>query len=297
MLSIYIELKVILAYYRMDLIKFNNFFYRYKGNQDYALNDINITIPDNKFILLAGETGSGKTSLIRCLNGLIPQFYPGYYKGSVEIGGVDTTSISIANLSTTTGIVFQNPENQLIAMNVEHEIAFGLENLGIDREVITERINQSVMLTEIEHLLHKTPYELSGGEQQRVALASILALEPKILVLDEPTGLLDPSVAKKILLLLQKIQEEKGMTILISEHRMDLVLPLVDEIILMKNGKVIAHDTKEHIINSKRFIDLNISHPIMFSLFSDLRKEGIEIKKLPTSIPEALELLKDFIRV
>ncbi|MFX1276638.1 MAG: energy-coupling factor ABC transporter ATP-binding protein [Promethearchaeota archaeon] len=280
----------------MNLIKFNNFFYRYKGNHDYALNDININIQENRFILLAGETGSGKTSLIRCMNGLIPQFYPGYYKGSVEVGGFDTTEMSIANLSTITGIVFQNPENQLIAMNVEHEIAFGLENLSISKEEISRRINECVVMTEIEHLLHKAPYELSGGEQQRVALASILALEPKILVLDEPTALLDPSLAKKILSLLKKIQEEKEITIIISEHRMDLVMPLVDEIILMKDGKVIEHENKENVMNSKNFNDLNISHPFIYSIFNDLRKEGISINKIPSSIPEAIRFLQENIK-
>ena len=281
----------------MALLKFNHFYYRYKGNKDYALNDINMTIQENKFILLAGETGSGKTSLIRCMNGLIPQFYPGFYKGSVEVDGVDTTTTSIANLSTVTGIVFQNPENQLIAMNVEHEIAFGLENLGVEREEITKKINECIALTEIEHLLHKAPYELSGGEQQRVALASILALEPKILVLDEPTGLLDPSVAKKIIILLKKIQEETGITIIISEHRMDLVLPLVDEIILMKEGKVIDYDKKDNILNSKSFNELNISHPIIYTLFKELRNEGIYYGKIPSSITEALQLLQKHVKL
>ena len=146
----------------MNLIKFNNFSYRYKGNEEYALNDIKLEIQKNKFILLAGETGSGKTSLIRCMNGLIPQFYAGFYKGSVEIAGQDTIETSIANLSTKVGIVFQNPENQLIAMSVENEIAFGMENLGIARDEMIKRMDESVKLTEIEHLLHKAPFELSG---------------------------------------------------------------------------------------------------------------------------------------
>ena len=281
----------------MSIIRYQNFSFRYKKNEFYQLNDINLEIDKNKFILLAGPTGSGKTSLIRSMNGLIPQFYPGFYKGSVEVDGFDTTMASIANLSTVTGIVFQNPENQLIAMNVEHEIAFGLENLGVQREEIAKKIGECVALTEIEHLLHKAPYELSGGEQQRVALASILALEPKLLVLDEPTGLLDPSVAKKIIILLKKIQEETGITIIISEHRMDLVLPLADEIILMKEGKVIDYDKKDKILNSKNFKDLNISHPIVYSIFNELRNEGIFSGKIPSSIPEALQLLQKHVKL
>jgi len=277
----------------MDLINFNNFSYRYKGNEEYALNNITLNIQENKFILLAGETGSGKTSLIRCMNGLIPQFYAGFYKGSVEIAGRDTVKASIADLSTIVGIVFQNPENQLVAMTVENEIAFGMENLGISRDEMIKRMDESVKLMEIEHLLHKAPFELSGGEQQRVALASILVLEPKILILDEPTALLDPYMAKKILNLLKAIQDERDITIIISEHRMDLILPLVNEIILMKDGYVIGYDTKDKIINGEKFKNLKINHPIIYSIFNDLSINKTFRGNIPSSIPEAINYLKD----
>jgi energy-coupling factor transporter ATP-binding protein EcfA2 len=277
----------------MDLIKFNNFSYRYKGNEEYALNNITLNIQENKFILLAGETGSGKTSLIRCMNGLIPQFYAGFYKGSVEIAGRDTVETSIADLSTIVGIVFQNPENQLVAMTVENEIAFGMENLGISRDEMIKRIDESVKLTEIEHLLHKAPFELSGGEQQRVAIASILVLKPKILILDEPTALLDPYMAKKILNLLKAIQVEQNITVMISEHRMDLILPLVDDIILMKDGCVIEYENKDKIINGENFKNLAINHPMVYSIFNDLHMNKTIRGNIPASIPEAIKYLKD----
>ena len=276
----------------MDLINFNNFFYRYKGNEEYALNNVTLNIQENKFILLAGETGSGKTSLIRCMNGLIPQFYAGFYKGSVEIAGLDTIETSIADLSTIVGIVFQNPENQLVAMTVENEIAFGMENLGISRDEMIKRIDESVKLTEIEHLLHKAPFELSGGEQQRVAIASILVLKPKILILDEPTALLDPYMAKKILNLIKAIQVEQNITVMISEHRMDLILPLVDDVILMKDGRVIEYDNKDKIINGENFKNLAINHPMVYSIFNDLHMDKIIRGNIPASIPEAIKYLK-----
>ncbi|MFX0057039.1 MAG: energy-coupling factor ABC transporter ATP-binding protein [Candidatus Hodarchaeota archaeon] len=277
----------------MSLIKFNNFSFRYKGNEDYALRDIDLKIDSNKFILLAGETGSGKTSLIRCMNGLIPQFYAGFYKGSVEIAGKNAALTPIADLSTQVGIVFQNPENQLIAMNVEHEIAFGMENLGLSRESIKESIENVVKLTEISHLLDKAPFELSGGEQQRVAIASILVLNPKIIILDEPTASLDPFFAQKIILLLKRIQKEQEVTIIISEHRMDLVLPLIDEIILIDKGKIIAHDIKGEVINSEKFKRLHINKPIIFSIFNQLKKYNIFENKIPTSIEEILLALRN----
>ncbi|MFX1571267.1 MAG: energy-coupling factor ABC transporter ATP-binding protein [Promethearchaeota archaeon] len=276
----------------MDLIKFENFFFRYKGNEDYALNNINLKIEDNKFILLCGETGSGKTTLIRCMNGLIPQFYSGFYKGKVKINGKDTSKTSIANISTDVGIVFQNPENQLIAMNVEHEIAFGLENLGIQPNEISRRIKESASLTEIENIMDKAPFELSGGEQQRVAIASILVLEPKLLILDEPTALLDPYMAKKIINLLTEIKLEKKITILISEHRLDLILPFTDHMILMKGGHVIEYNIRDKVLNGINFKSLNLNKPIIYSIFNKLKIDGIFMGKIPASIPDAINSLK-----
>lgn len=278
----------------MDLVRFESFYYRYKGNEEYALNNINLKIKDSnsKFILLAGETGSGKTSLIRCMNGLIPQFYAGFYKGNVEIQGKNTIDTPIADLSTEVGIVFQNPENQLITMNVEHEIAFGLENLGVPPKEISNRIKENASLTEIEAILDKAPFELSGGEQQRVAIASILVLEPKILILDEPTALLDPYMANKIINLLQEIRREKNITILISEHRLDLILPFTEQIILMKKGSIVEHDSCEKVINGNNFQRLRLNKPVIFSIFNQLKKENLYNKNIPISISEAIKSLK-----
>ncbi|MHA2393451.1 MAG: energy-coupling factor ABC transporter ATP-binding protein [Promethearchaeota archaeon] len=278
----------------MDLIRFESFSYRYKGNEEYALNNINLRIEEEKFILLCGETGSGKTTLIRCMNGLIPQFYSGFYKGKVFVSEKDTANNPISDLSTEVGIVFQNPENQLIAMNVEHEIAFGLENLGVSPKEISQKINESASLTEIEHLLDKAPFELSGGEQQRVAIASILVLEPKILILDEPTALLDPYMAKKIINLLKEIQIEKKITIIISEHRLDLVLPFAEQMILMKNGELVEHDSSENVLNGINFQNLNLNKPVIYTIFDKLRKENLFSDKIPRSIPDAIDILKKY---
>ncbi|NHJ23367.1 MAG: ABC transporter ATP-binding protein [Candidatus Lokiarchaeota archaeon] len=279
----------------MNLIKFSNFYYRYKGNEEYALKDINLEITNNKFILLAGETGSGKTSLIRCMNGLIPQFYSGYYKGAVVINGKDTNKTPISELSTEIGIVFQNPENQLVAMNVEHEIVFGMENLGFPKEKIHQKMEEVIRLTEIEKILNKAPFEISGGEQQRVAIASVLVLDPKIIILDEPTANLDPLFANKILQLLKKIQKERNITIIISEHRMDLIFPLIDEIILIDKGEIISHDSKLNVVNSLEFKNLQINKPRIYSIFNELKQRKLYNDEIPFSIEKGIQLLKTLI--
>ncbi|MHA1883723.1 MAG: energy-coupling factor ABC transporter ATP-binding protein [Promethearchaeota archaeon] len=278
----------------MDLIKFDNFSFRYKGYNEYALDNINLRISEDKFIVLCGETGSGKTTLIRCMNGLIPQFYSGFYKGIVNINGKNTSITPISDLSTEVGIVFQNPENQLVSMNVEHEIAFGLENLGVQPEEISRKIKESASLTEIEHLMDKAPFELSGGEQQRVALASILVLEPKILILDEPTALLDPYMAKKIVNLLKEIQAERRITILISEHRLDLLLPIAEQMILMEEARVIEHGSTEEVLNGKNFERLRLNKPTIFRTFNSLQQSNLYSGKIPTSIPGVIKAIKNY---
>jgi energy-coupling factor transporter ATP-binding protein EcfA2 len=228
------------------------------------------------------------------MNGLIPQFYSGFYKGIVNINGKNTSTTPISDLSTEVGIVFQNPENQLVSMNVEHEIAFGLENLGVPPEDISRKIKKSASLTEIEHLMDKAPFELSGGEQQRVALASILVLEPKILILDEPTALLDPYMAKKIVNLLKEIQAERRITILISEHRLDLLLPLAEQMILMEEARVIEHGSTEEVLNGKNFARLRLNKPTIFRTFNSLQQSNLYLGKIPTSIPGVIKTIKNY---
>jgi energy-coupling factor transporter ATP-binding protein EcfA2 len=277
----------------MALIKFNNFSFRYKGNEEYALKNINLELDKDKFILLLGETGSGKTTLIRCMNGLIPQFYSGFYRGSVEVKGADTSKVPIADLSTIVGVVFQNPENQLVSMSVEHEIAFGLENWGFPRDHIEKKIEEVSKLTGIKSLFDKAPFEISGGEQQRVAIASILALEPELLILDEPTTNLDPFFAQKIVSLLKEIQQKKHISVIISEHRLDLILPIADEIILMKEGEILQHATKKEVLNGDIFKSLEINKPFFYSIFNELQQKGLFEGSYPVSLEEALSVIRE----
>lgn len=276
----------------MNLIEFQNFCFRYDHSEDFVLKDININIDSGKFILMCGITGSGKTSLVRAMNGLIPQFYHGEIKGDVLVKGKNTKNVPTSTLSRDVGLVFQNPENQLIAMNVEREIAFGPENIGVPWDEMDSRIKECIKITDIEHLRKKAPFEISGGEQQRVAIASILALQPEIIIFDEPTSLLDPKSAIQILNLLKKILLEKKIsTIIVIEHRLDIVLPLADEIILVDKGRILEQGEAHNVINGENFLNSGVNIPKCVSVFQQLMKQNIFSGKLPISIEETKNLI------
>ncbi|MHA1728925.1 MAG: energy-coupling factor ABC transporter ATP-binding protein [Promethearchaeota archaeon] len=255
-----------------------------------VLKKINLKINKGKFIALCGNTGCGKSTLVRTFNGLIPHFYSGLFYGYVKILGKDTIQEKISELSMHIGLVFQNPENQLVAMTVEREIAFGLENRGISVQQIRKKINNVMEYLHIEHLKKRHPYELSGGEQQRVAIASILALEPTVIILDEPTSALDPKAAKVVIKLLKKINTEKKITIVIIEHRLDMILPYCDEIILMRDGKVIEHDSIEKVLNDELIYQIGIQVPEYIDFFHELKKSAKYFGPMPKNITEAAEI-------
>jgi energy-coupling factor transporter ATP-binding protein EcfA2 len=167
------------------LIRLREFSFSYNGAEKPALNNINLTIEDGQFVLLTGASGGGKSTLCRCFNGLVPHFYGGRISGRAEVQGLDILKTPPKELATKVGMVFQDPENQLVTTDVEREIAFGLENLGYPRNLIARRIEESLDTAGIAHLRFAHHQELSGGEKQKVAIASVLALHPEILVLDD----------------------------------------------------------------------------------------------------------------
>jgi energy-coupling factor transporter ATP-binding protein EcfA2 len=192
----------------MPLIELQDFSFKYYGADFLALKKINLVINDGEYVIITGPSGCGKTTLCRTINGLVPQFHRGYIAGNVIVDGMNTRDHSVAEMATKAGLVFQQPENQLVTLNVEKEIAFGPENLGVEPIEVRHRVDELISLLDLEHLRDKHPHEMSGGEQQRVAIASTLALKPKILVADEPTSNLDPKNAELILDIISEMQVE-----------------------------------------------------------------------------------------
>jgi energy-coupling factor transporter ATPase len=277
----------------MAIIEAKNLTYTYPGVTKPSIKDISIKIEKGQFILITGPSGCGKTTLCRCLNGLIPHFYQGELKGQITVAGLDVAKHPIYELAKHVGLVFQNPENQLFALSVEKDVAFGLENLGFPREEIRKRVDWAMELTGIYDLRERAPYELSGGQQQRVAIASVLAMQPEVMVLDEPTSFLDPLTAKKIFDVIYEFNRKLGITVVLVEHRLDLTARYADHIIVMDDGKVIADGEPRQILSAEETRLIGVGIPKATLLYQMLKKDGVRLgNKIPLSSDEMAALIR-----
>ncbi|MGC9164874.1 MAG: energy-coupling factor ABC transporter ATP-binding protein [Thermoprotei archaeon] len=270
--------------------------FTYLGSDYPALVNINMDIMEGQFILLTGPSGCGKTTLLRTFNGLIPNFYPGDLKGDARIYGLSIREHRTFELAKYVGMVFQDPENQLLTLSVERDIAFGLENLGLRREEIKERVDWALNVVGIERLREKAPHELSGGEQQKVAIAAAIAMQPKILVLDEPLSNLDPMSAKNIVELLEQLRQKLRLTIVVSEHRLDLLSKHADLIFIMKSGSIVASGPPKEILKSDIAWNAGISIPKVVEIWKIL-KSYINLDTIPPiSAEEAFEKWRIYLK-
>lgn len=217
-------------------LKIEDLTFTYRIRETPAIKNINLEIQRGELMLVAGASGSGKTTLMRCINGLIPRSYTGTIEGSISLFGTPIEDLSMAELSQTVGTLLQDPERQVVASFVLNEVAFGLENLAWEREDIIKRVDETLEFLRISHLRDRETYSLSGGEKQKVALAGVLAMKPKILILDEPLASLDPASAKEALILFRELADE-GISIMLVEHRVDDVLAIKpDRVFYMEEG-------------------------------------------------------------
>ncbi|HEY90122.1 MAG TPA: ABC transporter ATP-binding protein [Thermoflexia bacterium] len=220
-------------------MRFEDYSWRYSRTSEPALKNVNLEIAAGAVVGIIGPNGSGKTSLAYSMNGLIPNQYNGIRTGAVYVLGKEVTTIPQAQLCQQVGLVFSDPEAQFTAMTVEDEVIFGMENMGLTIAQIKQRLDWVVPLTEIEPLMDKPPYEVSGGQKQRVALASVLGMRPPIMVLDEPTSMLDPMGRQRVFEVLGKLKREYQSTIIVVEHSLENLVPLADLMILVYHGEVL----------------------------------------------------------
>lgn len=233
------------------MITFTNVSLIYPNSIETVLEDLSFKVMEGEFVLVMGSTGVGKSSLLRLINGLVPHHTGGILAGEITVQGISTRTVTPGGLAHLVGIVGQNPINGFVADKVEEELAFGMESLNVAPEIMRKRVEEVLDLLSLAHLRDRTIATLSGGEQQRVAIASALVMQPKILVLDEPTSALDPIAAEDVLGILQRLVHDLGLTVIISEHRLERVIQFVDRILLIDGkGKTTIGSPQEILATS-----------------------------------------------
>jgi len=276
----------------MALIETKNLTYTYPGATKPSIVDVSIKVEKGEFVLITGPSGCGKTTLCRTFNGLVPHFYQGELKGEISVSGIDTLKHHTYEMAKHVGLVFQNPENQLFALSIEKDVAFGLENVGVPREEMRRKVDWALNQTGIYDIRERSPHEISGGQQQRVAIAAVLAMEPEIIVLDEPTSFLDPLSAEKIFEVIYKLNKEQGITVILVEHRLDLTAKYANHLIVMDQGSVRYEGNPRQILSNEETRLIGVGIPKATLLYQMLKKEGLNLgDRIPLSSEELADQL------
>jgi len=279
------------------LIRVEDLSFRYSRAKDYSLKNINLKVRKGEFLGILGASGSGKSTLCLTFNGIIPHSIKGEFRGDVYVKGYNTKETSVAKLSTIVGLVLQNPDSQLFNMTVEEEVAFGLENLGLDPEEIRRRMKWALRITGLEGLENEFPPNLSGGQKQRLAIASVLAMKPEILVLDEPTSQLDPLGKEQVLSLVTLLNKEQGITIILVEHNTEYLLSFADRVIVLDDGEIILEGKPKQVFEEVDvLVRLGIRVPASVRIAHELKKRGI-LEKAALNEKELINRLKTLIKI
>lgn len=257
-----------------DILQIEDLSFRYPDSPRNAVSDFQLTVPEGEIVVLAGPSGCGKSTLLRAVNGLIPHMYGGEYVGDVTVSGLSVKGSSMRELAQKVGFLFQNPENQIFMFTVERDVAFGLENLGIPRAEMRSRVDEALGLLDITDLAQRAPHELSDGQKQRVALAGVLAMKPILVILDEPTSLLDPKTAGELVTLISKLRKELGTTFVVVEHRLDLLVKVADRMVVMNDGKKAFDGTPREVLFQGDIDAYGISVPSITQVQKLLVKDG-----------------------
>jgi energy-coupling factor transporter ATP-binding protein EcfA2 len=234
-------------------------------------------------------SGSGKSTLLRAINGLIPHQHAGEYTGKVVVEGLEVSKTKMSNLAVKVGYIFQNPENQIFMFTVERDIAFGLENLGFARDEIRKRVDWALSCLGISNLALRAPHELSDGQKQRVAIAGVIAMQPSVLIFDEPTSLLDPFTAKNLIEVIKTLHDSLGVTILIVEHRLDLVSKIANRLVVLDNGKIVYDANPREVLYESDVSLYGVSEPAIVKLSKLL---GVHLASNPLDASELASVIR-----
>ncbi len=258
-----------------SILEIESFGFRYANAPRNAVADFSLEVTEGSILVLAGPSGCGKSTLLRAVNGLIPHMYNGDYSGDVKVAGRSVKGSEMRELAQTVGFLFQNPENQIFMFSVERDVAFGLENLGVPHDEIRSRVDEAMELLGIASLAKRAPHELSDGQKQRVALAGVLAMRPKLVILDEPTSLLDPRTAKELVELVARLRKELGTTFLIVEHRLELLVEVADKMVVMSGGRKVLDGSPQEVLMGDLAEGYGVAVPAVTKLQKMLAGDGL----------------------
>ncbi|MBQ2659116.1 MAG: ABC transporter ATP-binding protein [Erysipelotrichaceae bacterium] len=273
------------------IMECRNVSYQYPLTDEPILKDINVKIEKGKVYGVIGENGAGKTTFCAVLRGFAPSFYQGKLEGEVLLEGKNITEYG-GKISTRIGYVFQNPFTQISGVKdtVFEEVCYGLENFGVPVDEIERRVNEVMKTTNIERLALSNPFEISGGQMQRVALASVIVLEPDVLIIDEPTSQLDPEGTESVFEVI-KAMKDKHKTIVLVEHKIDLIAEYADEVIAFKDGRIIANGPTAEVLSDMSLLEKGVNLPQVAMLGAKLKEKGLPLDHIPVTEKDACETI------
>ncbi|MBA4494143.1 energy-coupling factor ABC transporter ATP-binding protein [Paenactinomyces guangxiensis] len=266
--------------------------YRYPESRTLALDDLSFEVEQGELIGIIGRNSAGKSTLCQALVGLVPHFYQGAYGGKVMVDGLEVRKSTISELSRKAGIVFQNPFTQITGskLTVYEEIAFGLENTGVERKEMIDRIDAVLDLLHLEQVKDRNPFDLSGGQMQRMAIASIIVMKPEIIILDEPTSQLDPQGSEEVFRAIQRLSDD-GMTVIMVEHKVEKIAQFCNRVMLLDHGKLIGFDTPEKIFSRNDLNMHGVEAPVYTRVCKALNVKKADSSFYPVTLDEACQAL------
>ncbi|BDR71850.1 ABC transporter [Clostridium tetani] len=269
----------------MEIININNLTFNYPDSKQSAIKNINLTVNEGEFILIVGPSGCGKSTLIRLLNRVVPDYYGGTIEGEVSISGRNIEFLDKKQVIENVGMVYQHPEKQIVLQDVEREIAFGLENFNTDINTMKRNVSEVISLLGLNKIRDKQTTEISGGEKQRVAIASVVSMDPQIIAFDEPISQLDPISAEEVLNSIKRLNRDLGKTIILVEQRLDKCFHMADRIIFMENGEIIGQGTPKNIPE-------NIVNKYHLPTITYIFKEA-GLQTLPITVKEGRDIIRN----
>jgi energy-coupling factor transport system ATP-binding protein len=273
----------------MSIIKIEDLTVQYLEQEENALDKISLEVEEGEFVAILGAHGAGKTTLCLSINGIVPNMINADMFGKIEVAGEIPPNIPVRELASKVGSVFDNPEFQMSQLTVFEEVALGLQNLGVDKDTIIENITTSLELVGLAGFEERSPFEISGGQQQRLAMASALSMKPQILVLDEPTSNLDPIGKEEVFTVTRKINQEEGLTVIIAEHEVEVIAEYADKVILLEQGKITQVGTPEELFPN--IVDIQSNVGVRIPQITDFasRVPNKFTGSIPVTVDKAIE--------